>query len=831
MAIARPFAYNPGISIPGTEQLGDLSIGYPTTGFTDSPQYWNGPDEELGYIICIPVSGNTQPTPLSGVTASVGFYRSSALTESSFVILTNQVFKQNFIDGVDAKEYLNDNGYWTSYESGLLVKLDSGNSSSYSGAGSTWFDLSGNFNNATLINSPTYSSAYSGILQFDDASLEYATIPNIGDLSNWTVEVWFRLTSPLTGKITAIATNQFNLINKLNFSIGTNNAPTNRNIASGFFDSSGWHTTAGVVPPTNTWIQVVGTYDGTVIRQYVNGVASGGTLPYVGVPQSGGEIRLMRRWDEPLTSSNFVDGDLVIVKIYNIALTNEDVLFNYNNTYTRFLDITPTPTRTPTSTPTNTPSQTETSTPTVTPTQTVTPTNTETPTTTPSQTETSTPTVTPTMTATPSQTATQTATVTPTMTATPSQTATQTATVTPTMTATQTPTPSNTQTPTPSNTQTPTPSITASQTQTPTPSITASQTQTPTPSITASPTQTPTPSITASPTQTPTPSITASPSQTPTPSITASPSQTPTPSITASPTRTPTPSITASQTQTPTASITASQTQTPTPSNTQTPTPSNTQTPTPSNTQTPTPSNTQTPTPTSTPTNFTALILCTDSGNVGWNSDTAACQGICNQRTVYVPQVGVTSFQQAAVTFGLPLYNNTNFTPANLYNGNNQWFKSVGGGEVFRVGTDGAMSQFGACPSATPTPTRTPTQTPTVSLSSTPPVTPTQTPTNTRTQTPTKSPIPSSTTWDVVIAQIDLDDATGNTDPGKNDGTVYVDYIASDGTPTTVQYGFASSYTICVKLFASPSPTIYYYKDNLQTAPSGSSLTDTSVPC
>jgi len=55
MAIARPFAYNPGISIPGTEQLGDLSIGYPTTGFTDSPQYWNGPDEELGYIICIPV--------------------------------------------------------------------------------------------------------------------------------------------------------------------------------------------------------------------------------------------------------------------------------------------------------------------------------------------------------------------------------------------------------------------------------------------------------------------------------------------------------------------------------------------------------------------------------------------------------------------------------------------------------------------------------------------------------------------------------------------------------------------------------------------------------
>jgi hypothetical protein len=51
MAIARPFAYNPGSLIPGTEQVGSLSIGAPTSGFTNNPQYWNGPDEELGYVI------------------------------------------------------------------------------------------------------------------------------------------------------------------------------------------------------------------------------------------------------------------------------------------------------------------------------------------------------------------------------------------------------------------------------------------------------------------------------------------------------------------------------------------------------------------------------------------------------------------------------------------------------------------------------------------------------------------------------------------------------------------------------------------------------------
>jgi hypothetical protein len=115
MAFARPFAYNPESLIPGTEQVGDLSIGYPTSGFTNNPQYWNGPDEELGYVIVQSVSGNTQPTPLSGITASVGFYRSDELTEGSFITLSETIAGQSFATGEDAKIWLNNNGYWTSY--------------------------------------------------------------------------------------------------------------------------------------------------------------------------------------------------------------------------------------------------------------------------------------------------------------------------------------------------------------------------------------------------------------------------------------------------------------------------------------------------------------------------------------------------------------------------------------------------------------------------------------------------------------------------------------------------------------------------------------------
>ncbi len=91
MPTSRPFAYNTGSVISGTQQFGSLAVGTPTSGVTGSPQWWNGPDEDLGYVIAQSVSGNTQPTPVSGVTASVGFFRSTSLTESSFIQISDLI--------------------------------------------------------------------------------------------------------------------------------------------------------------------------------------------------------------------------------------------------------------------------------------------------------------------------------------------------------------------------------------------------------------------------------------------------------------------------------------------------------------------------------------------------------------------------------------------------------------------------------------------------------------------------------------------------------------------------------------------------------------------
>lgn len=218
---------------------------------------------------------------------------------------------------------------------GLMLCLDAGNKKSYSGTGTTWNDITGNNRNATLINSPTFNSNFGGYLNFVDTSLQYATIANIGNLSRWTIEAWFRLTTGLTNKVASIITNQYDGVNKLNFTIGTNNSPINYNLATGFFDGS-WRSITGMVPSTNIWYHAVGTYDGTTVRQFINGSANGGTLTYSGTPQSGGQIRLMTRWDDLSTSANYINGDLATVRIYSSALSSDQIVQNFNANRSRF---------------------------------------------------------------------------------------------------------------------------------------------------------------------------------------------------------------------------------------------------------------------------------------------------------------------------------------------------------------------------------------------------------------------------------------------------------------------------------------------------------------
>lgn len=115
MPTSRPFAYNTGSVIAGTQQFGSIAVGTPTSGVTGNPRWWNGPDEELGYVIAQSVPENTQPAP-DGSTSSIGFFRSTALTESSFIQIAQRVsVNQTFATGNDAYLWLTGNSYWSSW--------------------------------------------------------------------------------------------------------------------------------------------------------------------------------------------------------------------------------------------------------------------------------------------------------------------------------------------------------------------------------------------------------------------------------------------------------------------------------------------------------------------------------------------------------------------------------------------------------------------------------------------------------------------------------------------------------------------------------------------
>jgi hypothetical protein len=107
----------------------------------------------------------------------------------------------------------------------------------------------------------------------------------------------------------------------------------------------------------------------------------------------------------------------------------------------------------------------------------------------------------------------------------------------------------------------------------------------------------------------------------------------------------------------------------------------------------------------------------------------------------------------------------------------------------------------------------------------------TTTTSSTTTTTTTAAPC-NCLSYDVIVGQEDLDDATGNTDPGKDNGVVYVEYTNCEGIPTTSQYSVANTYlnSICVDTTAL-TPTIYYYKNNIQSAPLTSSTSITSNDC
>ena len=230
---------------------------------------------------------------------------------------------------------------------GLVLYLDAANARSYPKSGTTWFDRSGNANNGTLTNGPTYSSANFGSIGFD-ATDDYATINDSNSLdltTALTLSLWFNRGDILT----LSAGDQHNLFVK-----GNTNAPGGDqvNYAIQLFGPTGggrylWgHPTTGVGlidPPSqilfaNQWYNIVITHvSGSTPIPYLNGVVQTNwtaTTPSTALVANtyratiSGDVERDASTGQ-LQAANF-NGRMSNVLLYNRALSAAEVSQNYN---------------------------------------------------------------------------------------------------------------------------------------------------------------------------------------------------------------------------------------------------------------------------------------------------------------------------------------------------------------------------------------------------------------------------------------------------------------------------------------------------------------------
>jgi hypothetical protein len=212
--------------------------------------------------------------------------------------------------------------------------LDAANAKSYPGSGTAWTDLSGRNNNGTLINTPTFSSANGGLINFTAASSHYVSVTDADSLSSATlsVEAWVRFSVAGTriiycgkGGGANFADTEYWLERTAGnkFSVWFSNGTTGSN-----------HLLASSSVSTNTWYHVVGVYDGTAIRGYVNGVQDPATFSLTGSLVSTSIIYSIGRLGS--LASLYHSGDIAVNRIYNRALSAVEIQQNFNALRGRF---------------------------------------------------------------------------------------------------------------------------------------------------------------------------------------------------------------------------------------------------------------------------------------------------------------------------------------------------------------------------------------------------------------------------------------------------------------------------------------------------------------
>ncbi len=217
---------------------------------------------------------------------------------------------------------------------GLLLYLNAGNTSSYSGNGNTWYDLSGNNNHGTLRANGSGASPIfaNGSFTFNGSSsyvsIASSVIPNTG---SFTVATWAKMPAGRYAELINTR-NASTLTGFLLTSTGSDIRAQINNPSVHQFAYSGTHS----VIQDDTWHLITITVDVVTrsMKAYVDNVYissntfSAGSLV--------GQEYFSIGWDYAWNGQPFYLGSVATVSVYNYALSSTEVSTNFNALKSRF---------------------------------------------------------------------------------------------------------------------------------------------------------------------------------------------------------------------------------------------------------------------------------------------------------------------------------------------------------------------------------------------------------------------------------------------------------------------------------------------------------------
>ena len=234
-------------------------------------------------------------------------------------------------------------------EDGLVFCLDAGSKRSYPGTGTTWTDTVGG-DGGTLTNGPTFSSANGGCIVFDGANdnivfsdKDEYSFGNYFSDSPFSIELYFNcdnvgsgaIFKGLIGKDTSVYREWALLIvsstKKARVFIKNQGGGNQQSI----------DTTSALLD--DTWYHVVATYNGvggtsayTGLKLYLNGdfesVSSASNQAYTAMSNTSANLTVGNYYG----SNNYFNGNISVVRLYNRALTADEIRRNYLSTKERY---------------------------------------------------------------------------------------------------------------------------------------------------------------------------------------------------------------------------------------------------------------------------------------------------------------------------------------------------------------------------------------------------------------------------------------------------------------------------------------------------------------